>query len=129
MREIKFRLWNNDTKCMYADSGLSIALGLNDAVQKALENNYIIMQYTGLKDKNGKEIYEGDILNSKNDGKDGCDVWDYKTHVNLIVRWNEKYAHLEGLPDHGEWSVHSFSRIEIIGNIHENPDFWVRSRI
>lgn len=77
-------------------------------------------QYTGLKDKNGVKIFEGDILNSKNDGSDGCDVWDYKDHSDLVVEWNSEYCKFLEMPDIWEDSVHHISRIEVIGNIYES---------
>ena len=114
MREIKFRAWDKETKSMiYNPLGFPELYPTNE-----------LMQYTGLKDKNGQEIYEGDILNSKNNGSDGCDVWDYQDFVNLIVMWDNKICCFTGLPDtyNGNKSVHNIKRIEIIGNIHENHE-------
>jgi len=54
MREIKFRVWNKDNKEMTND----IKVGERRLL---LFDKDILMQYTGLKDKNGKEIYEGDL--------------------------------------------------------------------
>ena len=63
-REIKFRAWNGK-KITYTpivsdgtDGGETSTVMLNEAIECY---DYILMQYTGLKDKNGKEIYEGDI--------------------------------------------------------------------
>ena len=67
MREIKFRVWSEDRK-MFVMDGMSIDHIQKDAAE-SLELPIIIatekciwQQYTGLKDKNGKEIYEGDML-------------------------------------------------------------------
>src|SRR3989304_9140917 len=73
-----------------------------------------IMQYTGLKDKNGKEIYEGDILRTNE-------------HIDFIV-WNEKkcgfsYSNDKSNMSLPQWFEHGqYSGTEIIGNIYENPE-------
>ncbi len=116
MREIKFRAWdgtrflnktffdrnwyNSDNKCV-----------------KALvpeDQHYLkIMQYTGLKDKNGKEIYEGDIC-SVDDGENIYEIIFYMGGfmVAVLPRKIRIYHIGDSL----------FNNIEIIGNIHENPE-------
>jgi uncharacterized phage protein (TIGR01671 family) len=72
---------------------------------------YELMQYTGLTDKNGKEIYEGDIIHLKFG----------ELNANLVVKW-DKYM---GLKYHnGGWTslVHVDTHGEVIGNIFENPE-------
>ena len=132
MREIKFRAWIEDElKYVYPgernyflcnNGGLFRIVNLSDKYGQdflVMETKSIIEQYTGLKDKNGKEIYEGDILSSKNDGQDGADVWGYDEFENRIVEWNELECCYKGLPDFFNGSVFSLNRIEVIGNIHE----------
>ena len=71
-RQIKFRVWFTDDKEMLYDDGYIHMSGTFIGVHMAGDidawvdwDNYILMQYTGLKDKNGKEIYEGDIIKAK----------------------------------------------------------------
>ena len=98
MREIKFRGWNTD----YAPKPLMEYFEWNDLHSIERMQDKQIMQFTGLTDKNGREIYEGDIL------KGGV-------HKSWIVRWN-------GLQS--EWNINLVvpEHYEVIGNIHENPE-------
>ena len=121
-REIKFRAWNKKDKVMvdvaamnFGPSGLwSLIEDAYDA-ELQLADNYELMQYTGLKDKNGREIYEGDIVRTGEDNIGDPDP----TIGQVIMRegsWlieNEKKQEEIGL----------FSEItsrEVIGNIFED---------
>ena len=59
MREIRFRIWNKEEGKMKDPDNFTITLS---PPVKSEYNQWVIMQYMGLKDKNGKEIYEGDIV-------------------------------------------------------------------
>jgi hypothetical protein len=111
-RLIKFRVWDKrETK------GMSTQNMLYDAQLHHLWQDFVdypgyeLMQYTGLTDKNGKEIYEGDIIHLKFG----------ELNANLVVKW-DKYM---GLKYHnGGWTslVHVDTHGEVIGNIFENPE-------
>jgi len=128
----KFRAWHNELGRMMSISDMWFnvdslgEIGLNDAVM----NNYItvspdeikLMQSTGLKDKNGKEIFEGDILT------DGDVISDIKYHQTLGFYMIGKYGFSvpfgQGVDVEyfEEFAVHVSKTFEVIGNIYENPE-------
>lgn len=131
MREIKFRFWNKLSKSYSMSWRYNIThdgkllaydpemMGYNDEVPF---NETIIVpeQYTGLKDKNGKEIYEGDLLKSDNpehyvvvEFLDGSFVFTVKRKDDLALPLVTPF--LDGIPN-----CYNL----IIGNIHENHELW-----
>ena len=108
MREIKFRLWEHGT--MYDSDCCDFSIELCGYGNF----NGILMQYTGLKDKNGKEIYEGDI----------CSMKSFDTYVKGEVRYQPPEFCLRTANDYWEldYGDPAYIEIKIIGNIYENPE-------
>lgn len=112
MREIKFRAWNGDEMFANPDIVMNENIPLNQQIS-ALQGVGVLMQYTGLKDKNGKEIYEGDILSTS--GK-------LTEKFPIEIVWDQANAWYTGRRHNGhEASIWPDSR-EVIGNIYENPE-------
>lgn len=112
-REIKFREWNKKGKCWITSGGV-ICRYENGTLDIVYSDNLIYEQYTDLKDKNGKEIYEGDILETC------CG----KTEVYFddeLLMYKIKARHGGTMPLVSKKSKRHFD-YEIIGNIHENPE-------
>ncbi len=93
-------------------------------------DHIILMQYTGLKDSKGVEIYEGDIVRTDTggttfDGKETKKVFRY-----WEIRWDEDGALVDGSYGPEEWmygyifphSEYEGKKMEVIGNIYENPE-------
>ena len=130
MREIKFRAWDTKDKVIRDVVGMSF---YHDSVSVDIEygrylqddaSRFELIQYTGLKDKNGVEIYEGDILSTdlsrpylivefRNGAfmyqchHDGQNYYDFMEPANERLKDNTKYH-------------------EVIGNIYENPELLER---
>lgn len=124
MREIKFRAWDNENKEMLKVQELDFEDTFYNgrlAIRVEQYNDYfdlddmILMQFTGLYDKNGKEIYEGDILQIDVD--------------RAYVKWDNKYGYFQLIPI-GDYYFDSdvigqaleYLEAEVIGNIYDNPE-------
>lgn len=108
MREIKFRAWTGEK--------IAPLFVINSArgiiIYNGQEKDWPLMQFTGLHDKNGKEIYEGDVIE-----------W---VGMHTVIFFSEMFAAFRMKTVHD--GVEDFftkpleAGIEVIGNIHENPE-------
>lgn len=120
MREIKFRAWftmyqGKGPVTVYAGDVANFYLGQNMAARIG----GVLMQYTGLKDKNGREIYEGDIVRViAPEGERQGDRWIVEwVNCGFKLHWAE-----EGdLPEWDRW-IDITPIVSVIGNIYENHD-------
>lgn len=119
MRELKFRIWSEEDKEYRSDirvSDLVIDIdGAPSTIYSAEGDRFDIEQYTGLKDKNGEEIYEGDIVRYGNDN--AAIIW-RERNAEFGVKWLDC-----GVEDSISWQI-GIEKMpsEVIGNIHENAD-------
>lgn len=126
MREIKFRAWDKIRKRMgYVTmidwtTGSMLIRHVDDEESRPKYRDhleFIMLQYTGIVDKNGKEIYEGDVLTLGDRN--------YSLHYGLHATWVMSIVPL------GNWELgrgpfiflwQNYSESEVIGNIYENPE-------
>lgn len=124
MREIKFRVWNKEWK-MFAVAITDIYFDIETHLPYGIEfehqttdgqwhcdswmENCEFQQFTGLQDKNGKDIYEGDIVRTWS-GVEHMGAWEFSDLFE--VKWDFKL-----LMELSMWDY-----VEVIGNIYENPE-------
>lgn len=114
MREIKFRFWSINERKMLHNEHPYVDVNYFNLINGHLWA-YEVMQYTGLKDKNGKEIFEGDVLMTL--WGDSCSG---------VVEYNAQYAVYNFVCKERNFTYDFIEtqsdEYEIIGNIHENPE-------
>jgi len=134
MREIKFRAWGQGLDAgywvedfyVYQDGSIAVDEGIyGEKEEKYITENVVLMYYTGLKDKNGKDVYEGDILADTDNPEEHYilgkvaynQIPDCIYAGQYLLEDNEGYA--------SEWDIitgEGWHKLEVIGNIYENPE-------
>jgi uncharacterized phage protein (TIGR01671 family) len=118
-REIKFRVWDIEKKCFIPNHAWALLVNNQSFGVMMIDwenyregeyfydNAQILMQFTGLQDINGKDIYEGDILCVPH-------LEGTRHKVRMVIEWNN---------DNAEFTKYNpKNAFEIIGNIYENPE-------
>ena len=120
--KLKFRAWDSVKKEMFKDTFAITESGQVVVVEQKFVtsspdyifvDHLVIMQSTGLKDKNGKEIFEGDVLGTKDGLLNG--VVEYRSDLGMWTNSLISYNNFERL-------CNVAGSREIIGNIYENPE-------
>lgn len=123
-RIIKFRAYDKKEKKMYNEPRLSFGASLDGPFVSFLRNGQwidcyflsetvAVMQFTGLKDKNGKEIYDFDLVKFQNKV--------YRLEIDFVYGL-QLYPVREGF-NQSSWGGNALiSELEVMGNIYENPD-------
>lgn len=121
MREIKFRAWD-DGKMIYPVGALADI----KRFFRIIREDAVLMQYTGLKDKNGKEIYEGDYVTMN----------EFTVIKGVLIKSEGEIVYCDNVASFGvkvldeeiegnstTWSVgHFHGGFEVIGNVYQNPE-------
>jgi len=135
IREIKFRAWDKKVKEMFYNVQNSFHSlgdkeydrmkryrdyhGFNEVLEDVKNRRLILMQYTGLKDKNGREIYEGDIIAKERNDKRYKNNF-YENSIKVVEYFSNRFSFKE------EWEADDLVTIVdnyvVIGNIFENPE-------
>jgi hypothetical protein len=126
MRTIKFRAWIrnelmsnvvsvdfNNEFITWDDNQFDRCVPPNKCYEIETFEDIELMQFTGLKDKNGKEIYEGDICDTRDEDLLVC--YDYNEFIYMVL-FSEDHSGVNG---------YTQKDLEIIGNIYENPEILI----
>ena len=118
MREIKFRVWDTEEGKMHHNVGVQgncVFGNMEETLLLSAEHNPV-MQYTGLKDKLGKEIYDGDIVEYE------VSLVPFIKEVYFVEADRNCFVFRQPGNSNGACTYLQTAKLEIIGNIYENPE-------
>jgi uncharacterized phage protein (TIGR01671 family) len=116
MREIKFRAFDDGKMVLQINTILTNEMDQLSWFFKSIRKDSIVMQFTGLQDKNGKEIYEGDLLKVYDNRNGYLQVEFVNAYVGGWVLTHPESVQKLSL------GARAQNTIEVIGNIYENPE-------
>lgn len=124
--ELKFRAWSEKLKWMSKPFEIGGYLNFHNQVMMPLTKDEIVMQFTGLQDKNKKDICEGDIIEYRNElGKHSVHKV-FRVAGGLVINSHSDDFHKEYTPFYEACADMQTSgwikQCEVIGNIYENPN-------
>jgi len=126
VREIKFKFWDTKNKTMHKNGCPYLAIDSSGNVSELIHHeaflewagtvhteHVIPLQYTGIKDKNGKEIYEGDVV-----------LYDDYVGLTGVVYYDEaETSYIIKPMQNGDYEVLGLTcHVRVLGNIFENPE-------
>lgn len=118
---VKFRAWDKENRKMLEVHGISFdvqGIWTNEMIDDESDGNFIflsdieLLQYTGLKDKNGVEIFEGDVVKTK--------YGEHGRHIGVVKYGGAKF-YSNGVKQYLSWHEDLNGLFEIIGNRYEHP--------
>lgn len=128
MREIEFRIWSAENKYFINSYSVNFGFALAEYITSSVglnrqdfEQKFTLQQFTGLRDKNGKKIYEGDIV------KYLIKYNDREVQYECVreVKFNKGSFYpipVDDIVDGDEWYSTYYENYEVIGNIFETPE-------
>lgn len=129
MKEIKFRAWDKARKEFLSSGSVLISVEAGNRPEKnpqyldiltgpdCYKSRFVLQQYTGIKDKNGIEIFEGDVIRTMTPDLISVVTWDDNCarFIGFTLEHERRLVYIDMVDKNNKSSV------EVVGNIYENP--------